>query len=112
VRRSTRSRPTSETQTGAIETQLALYRVELSSLQVSQRITRTGGAQIISEAQVPEKTFEPQPLRNGVLDVVVGLLLGVGLAFLRETLDDRVRSREQLERIIGWPAIGPVPVIP
>jgi non-specific protein-tyrosine kinase len=98
-------------QVTAIENQMALYRAELSSLQVSQRITRTGGAQIISAAEVPEEPFEPQPLRNGVLGLVVGLMLGVGLAFLRETLDDRVRSRDQLERITGWPTIGLIPVI-
>lgn len=96
----------------ALQGALALYRTELSSLQVSQRITRTGGAQIISEAVVPEEPFEPQPLRNGVLGVVVGLMLGVGLAFLRETLDDRVRSREELERVTGWPTVGLIPVIP
>ena len=96
----------------SIQNALALYRAELSSLQVSQRITRTGGAQIISDALLPEEPYEPQPLRNGVLGLVVGLMLGVGLAFLRETLDDRVRSREELERITGWPTVGLIPVIP
>lgn len=100
-----------EAERNAIESSLALYQSEISSLKVSQRISRTGGVQIISDASAPDDPFAPQPLRNGVLAVVVGLMLGVGLAFLLETLDDRVRSKEDLERATGWPTIGLVPVI-
>lgn len=100
-----------ETERNALENTLVLYQSELSSLQVSQRITRTGGVQLITQADVPESPFSPQPLRNGALGVVVGLILGVGIAFLRETLDDRVRSKERLEQVTGWPTLGLVPVI-
>lgn len=96
----------------SLENTLALYRSEISSLQVSQRVTRTGGVQIISDANVPTDPYAPKPLQSGFLGGAVGLMLGVGFAFLRETLDDRVRTREELERVTGWTTIGLVPVIP
>lgn len=101
-----------ETERDALESQIALYQAELSSLQVSQRITRTGGVQIVSNASIPSVPFAPLPFRNGVLGGVAGLMLGVAAAFLLETLDDRVRSKEQLERVTGWPTVGLIPVIP
>jgi polysaccharide biosynthesis transport protein len=41
--------------------------------------------------------------------VVLGLGLGCGLAFVVESMDNRVRSPEDVERAIGIPVIGLVP---
>lgn len=99
-----------EVERASLSNQIALYQQELSGLQVSQRITRTGGAQVVSLASVPGSPFAPQPFRNGVLGGIVGLMLGLGLAFLLETFDDRLRSKEDLERATGWPTLGLIPV--
>ena len=80
-----------------------------ASLKLALSGIDTGGAQIISAAEVPGSPYAPKPARNLVLAVVVGLLLGIGVAFLREMLDDRLTSVSTLERITGWPVIGVVP---
>jgi capsular polysaccharide biosynthesis protein len=41
---------------------------------------------------------------------VAGLALGVGVAFLTDSLDNRVRSPEDIERVLGVPILGVVPV--
>lgn len=94
-----------------LESQLTAARAQLASIELTARITQTGGAQLISAAAVPTAPFSPTPLRNAVVALVVGLLLGVGLAFLFETLDDRVRSKVDLERVTGWSVVGLIPSI-
>ncbi len=42
----------------------------------------------------------------------MGLLLGVGFAFLQEFLDDRVNTAEDIERLTALPTLGVVPTIP
>lgn len=96
-------------QQDAILARLNRARDQLSALDLSASGIETGGAQLISASQVPEAPFAPTPLRNGVVAVVIGLILGVGIAFLFETLDDRVRSKSDLERVTGWSVIGMIP---
>jgi len=50
-------------------------------------------------ATVPTAPATPKPARNIGLGLVLGLLLGFGLALLRETLDTRVRSEADVERV-------------
>jgi tyrosine-protein kinase len=58
----------------------------------------SGGASVVGPAVVPTTPVEPRPVRTGALALFLGLLLGIGGAFVRENLDDRIRNKEELER--------------
>ena len=71
-----------------------------------------GGAEIIAEAAAPTAPSSPGPVRNGVLGAVVGLLLGLGLAFAKEHLNTKLRSREEAERLTGLATLAELPFDP
>lgn len=66
-------------------------------------------ATVTNQATVPENPVSPQPLRNLGLGLVLGLLLGAGVAVLRETLDTSVKTHRQLEELAEAPVIGAIP---
>src|SRR5436190_1363223 len=55
---------------------------------------------------------QPRPVRNGILGLALGIVLGIGLAFLREALDTRIRSSEEIEQRLGLPLLARVPEPP
>ncbi len=66
-------------------------------------------ATVWEQAVAPDEPVSPDPVRNGALALVLGLMLGVGLAFLLEYLDDSWRSPEEVEQISGVPTFGIIP---
>ncbi len=58
------------------------------------------------------RQVEPQPLRNGIIGLALGLVLGLALAFLRDALDTRVRSAEEIGDRLGLPLLARVPEPP
>ena len=72
---------------------------------------KRGEAELIAEAKTPTVPVSPKPRRAAILGAFVGFLLGVGLSFLREQLDDRIRSREDAERATGLPVLVDLPRI-
>lgn len=66
-------------------------------------------ATVWEAAVVPEDPASPKPIRNALLGLALGAMLGVGLAFLLEHLDDSWRSPEEVERVSGVPNFGVVP---
>lgn len=66
-------------------------------------------ATVLESAAVPDAPVSPNPLRDGLLALMVGSMLGIGLALLVEYLDDRWRSPEEAEQVSGVPTLGVVP---
>lgn len=70
----------------------------------------TGGVgSIVEDASVPTLPTGPKKKQNVALGAVVGLLLAVGLVLLIESLDDRIRSGDEVEKIAKTPILGSVP---
>ncbi|WP_379923400.1 GumC family protein [Erythrobacter sp. R86502] len=63
----------------------------------------------IDSALVPRSPFAPSIPRNMGLALVLGIALAAALAVLREVLDDRIRSLEDVEDKIGMPLLGHTP---
>jgi succinoglycan biosynthesis transport protein ExoP len=70
---------------------------------------QTGNAELVQRAQRPRHPSSPKPLRDSVLGVVFGLLLGGSLAFLFERLSRRIKDPKELEKLFERPILGAVP---
>ena len=51
----------------------------------------------------------PNTSRNTVIGFILGLVLGIGLVFVREAFDTRIRSAEQVAAELGLPLFGRLP---
>ncbi|NVJ98821.1 MAG: polysaccharide biosynthesis tyrosine autokinase [Alphaproteobacteria bacterium] len=77
----------------------------------SQDGMQQADARIISEADVPTSASFPKKSLILMLVVFVGLILGVGLAFLLEALDNGYRSFDQLRQDLHLRALGMIPLV-
>ena len=79
---------------------------------VSNRISGANlGAEAITvtvweRAVVPSAPVSPDPVRNGLVALAIGLLLGLGVALFLEYLDDSLRSPQELEQVSGLLNLG------
>lgn len=64
---------------------------------------------VVDAAMAPEDPFRPDPWRSLPLGLMVGLLLGVGLAFVREHTDPNVRTIEEIDAFGAAPILGMIP---
>jgi capsular exopolysaccharide synthesis family protein len=101
-----------EPELSPLESRRAFYQSQLEDLELSADITRTVGAQVLTPAESGEEPVSPKPVRDAAIALALGLLLGVGVAFLRDSLDERIRGVSDLEQVArGLPTLALVPEV-
>jgi uncharacterized protein involved in exopolysaccharide biosynthesis len=70
----------------------------------------TNNVRIIEEARVPRNPVRPRIWLNISLALVVGLMLGCGLAFFVEYFDNTIKTPEEAERYLGLSTLGMIPL--
>jgi hypothetical protein len=84
-----------------------LQRLKDATLSASLHATNVN---IIDPATPPIYPIRPRKARNLAAGLVIGLIIGVTVAFLQEALDTSVRNTEEAERLINAPALAVIPV--
>jgi polysaccharide biosynthesis transport protein len=65
---------------------------------------------IVDRAQVPGAPYRPNGTLNVSLALVLGLMLGGAVAFVREYFDDTFKTPDELEEGLGLPVLGVIPL--
>ena len=102
--------------------ELNLYKRELSTNRelydgLLQRLKEVGvssgvvanNISVVDEANTPLFPISPNLLKNAGMGLLAGLLLGMGIIFTREHLDDSVKNANEIESKLGLPLLGIVP---
>lgn len=80
-------------------------------MEVVKEIMRVENVQVIDPAQVPTNPVSPRPLMNIAIAGVLGIMLGVFIAFLKEFLDNSIKTPEDVEKYLGVPVLGTIPLV-
>jgi len=95
------------------ETDRALYNTLLTRY---NELNATAGAasnnvSLVDMASPPAAPSSPNLILNLLLATIAGLGLGAAFIFLRETMDDVMRTPDDVERKLGLPLLGLVPQV-
>ncbi|ULT56787.1 Wzz/FepE/Etk N-terminal domain-containing protein [Neobacillus drentensis] len=77
------------------------------------KIMNVDNVSILAKATVTDQIspIKPRPLINIAIAMVVGLMVGVGLAFLLEYFDNTIKNEQEIEKLLGLPVLGSIAIM-
>ncbi len=73
--------------------------------------TDLGNIQVVDYARLPLAKYSPRIPRNILIAAIAGMVLGLGLAFLLEYLDNTIKRIEELSDRFHLPVLGVLPMV-
>jgi capsular exopolysaccharide synthesis family protein len=72
---------------------------------------KTSNIRVVDSAELPSSPVLPRRQRDLMMAAITGSILALGLVFLFEYLDNRIKSPQELRQHLGLPFLGMVPAI-
>ena len=72
---------------------------------------KSSNIKIIDTALVPGAPYYPNKRRSLMLALLLGLFMGVGMAFLIDYVDNTIKEPEEAERLVPLPSLGVIPFV-
>ena len=79
--------------------------------EISADIKKSDNVLLLDEALLPTGPSSPKPMLNMAIAFFLGLMLSVGLVFMIDFLDNTVKTQEDVEKLLGLPVIGLIPLV-
>jgi len=76
---------------------------------VSTKLISNANVQIIEKATLPESPVSPNKMRNILIALLSGIIIGSGVAIILDFKDTSFSDKEKLEKEIGLPVLGVIP---
>lgn len=88
-----------------------VYGITEEFMKLSKKLYPKGNVHIIQQPIVPEIPVGPNKKMNIAIGALLGMMIGLGVTFLREFINNTYSNKEEVERDLEIPCIGVIPNI-
>lgn len=75
----------------------------------AKRITNANSVEVIDKARTPEKPVKPNKIMNIAIAGVLGIMIGLFIAFMLEYMDRKMKTPQDIEKYLNLPTLGVIP---
>ena len=79
--------------------------------EISAAVTKSDNVMLLDPAQLPESKASPNIKLNIAIAFFLGVMISSGLVFMIEFLDNTIKTQEDVEKLLGLPVIGLIPLV-
>ena len=76
----------------------------------AEELVPNGNVKILESVELPKNPVAPNKTMNIAIAFILGMMVGFGIVFLLEYLDNTYKNKEQLEKELDIPVLGVIPM--